>query len=169
MLGSNLDVARLDATRSRVTATVTGVAGTGVPAGSRAQTTAGAAFETLDAVVLSPSGVDVDLQAVEEGPVEAAAGTLTEIVTVINGWETITNASEAVVGRARQQDVDYRLAYTVRTAHSSIGSMPALEGALTEALSGKLAVVENNTDTVDVVQEFSIHGAQRAGDRRERV
>ena len=48
--------------------------------------------------------------------------------------------------------------------------MPALEGALTEALSGKLAVVENNTDTVDIVeQEFGIHASQRAGDRRERV
>ena len=158
VLGSNLDVERLEATRSRVTATVTGVAGTGVAAGSRAQTTAGAAFETLDAAVLSPSGVDVDLQAVEEGPVEAAAGTLTEIVTVINGWETITNASAAVVGRARQKDVDYRETYEVRTAHSSIGPMPALDGALTEALAGKLKVVENNTDTADVVQEFSIHG-----------
>ena len=118
VLGSNLDVERLEATRSRVTATLTGVAGTGVAAGSRAQTTAGAAFETLDAVVLSPSGVEVDMQAVEEGPVEAAAGTLTEIQTVINGWETITNASAAVVGRARQKDVDYRETYEVRTAHS---------------------------------------------------
>ena len=157
VLGSNLDVERLEATRSRVTATVTGVAGTGVAAGSRAQTTAGAAFETLDAAVLSPSGVDVDLQAVEEGPVEAAAGTLTEIQTVINGWETITNASAAVVGRARQTDVDYRETYEVRTAHSSIGPMPALEAALTEALSGKLTVVENNTAAAITTQEFNVH------------
>ena len=48
-----LDILRQIATRSRVTATVTGVPGTGLPAGSRAKTTADVEFRTLADVVLA--------------------------------------------------------------------------------------------------------------------
>ena len=78
-LGELLDILRQRATRSRLTATLTGVGGTGVPAGSRAKTTAdpAAEFRTIADAVLSPSpGVSVEMEAVEEGPVAAAAGTL---------------------------------------------------------------------------------------------
>ena len=91
MLGSLLGIERLDARVSRVTATLTGVAGVAVPAGSRAKTDpGGAAFKTVSSVVLSP------------------AGELIQIVTLIAGWESIVNASAAVVGRTRQADASYR-------------------------------------------------------------
>ena len=132
-----LDVRRIVATYSRVTATLTGVAGTGVPAGSRAKTTDGDVFQTLQAVVLSPSGVTVEMRAVEEGPVEAAAGALTQIVTVVAGWETITNANPAVLGVARQSDASARQQYVIRTAHSSIGPMTCPRSGLVRSRSGK--------------------------------
>ena len=147
---------RIVATYSRVTATLTGVAGTGVPAGSRAKTTDGDVFQTLQAVVLSPSGVTVEMRAVEEGPVEAAAGALTGIVTVVAGWETITNANAAVLGVARQSDAVARQQYVIRTAHSSIGPMSALEAALSEAEAGKVKVEDNNTDTAVIEQEWRV-------------
>ena len=56
-------------------------------------------FRTVADVALAPSpGVSVEMEAVEEGAVMAAAGTLTQIVTVVAGWETITNAAAAVLG-----------------------------------------------------------------------
>ena len=117
---------------------MTGVAGTGVPVGSRAKTEPdGDEFRTLADAVLSPAGITVEMEAVEEGPVQAAAGTLTRIVTVIAGWETITNTADASVGIARQSDADFRASFLVRTAHSSIGPMSALEAALDEAGSLK--------------------------------
>ena len=156
-LGSLAGIDRVQATRSRVTATLTGVAGTGVPSGSRARTPAGALFESLGAVALSPSGVDVEFLAILEGPIEAAAGTLTEIVSVIAGWETITNAEAAALGRARQTDAEYREAFLARTARVSVGSMSALEGALAEALAGKARVLENATTTAArTVQEWPL-------------
>ena len=151
-----LDVRRIVATYSRVTATLTGVAATGVPVGSRAKTADGDVFQTLQAVVLSPAGVTVEMRAIEQGPVEAAAGTLTQIVTVVAGWETITNANAAVLGVARQSDASARQQYVIRTAHSSIGPMSALEAALSEAEAGKVKVAENNTDTAVVEQEWRI-------------
>ena len=157
-IGSLLDILRDQATRSRVTATVTGVPGTNLPALSRAKTTAEAEFRTTTSVTLAPQpGVTVDMEAVDFGPVEAAAGTLTEIVTVIPGWETITNVSAAVVGVSRQGDPAYRTARRTRTAHRSLGPMSALEAAVDEALGGKSRVAENATTAAVVLQEWSIN------------
>ena len=144
--GGLLDIRRRVATRSRVTAVLTGVAGIGVIAGSLAKTsTGGDQFRTLDDVVLSPTGVTVDMEAVEEGPITARAGTLTEIVTVLAGWETINNTFAASVGIDREQDEAYRASMFVRTAHSSVGPLAALRAALEEALAGKTKVVDNRT------------------------
>ena len=154
--GSLLDVRRRPATRSRVVATLTGVSGVGVPALSRVRTMDGDLFESVSDAFLSPSGVDVEMQAVEFGPIEAPAGTLTEIVTVIAGWETVTNALDAIVGRARQTDDNYKAEYENRTAHSSIGPLSALRGALTEALAKRVRVVENNTNMSNVTQEWTV-------------
>ena len=155
--GGLLDIRRRVATRSRVTAVLTGVAGIGVVAGSLAKTsTGGDQFRTLDDVVLSPTGVTVDMEAVEEGPITARAGTLTEIVTVLAGWETINNTFAASVGIDREQDEAYRASMYVRTAHSSVGPLAALRAALEEALAGKTKAVENRTKAPIVVQEFTL-------------
>ena len=74
MLGSLLGIERLDARFSRVTATLTGVAGVNVPPGSRAKTDPGGAeFKTVSSVVLSPSGVDVEMEAIEDPSIPSAA------------------------------------------------------------------------------------------------
>lgn len=161
-LGSLLDIRRRAATRSRVTVTVSGAAGTGLPAGSRAKTIAagdhagGNEFETLQSVVLSPAGIQVDMQAVETGPVAAPAGTLTRIVTVIAGWETITNPAAAALGIDRESDDVFRRSYQLRTAHSSIGALSSLAASLEEALAGRQRVAENNDDAPIVLQEWTI-------------
>ena len=96
------------------------------------------------------------MQAVDEGEIEAAAGSLTEIVTVVAGWETVTNASAAVLGRSRETDQAYRDGYLIRTAHSSVGPVSALEAALEEALAGRVHVLENRTASADVIQEYTV-------------
>ena len=155
-IGSLLDISRRVATKSRVTATLAGESGTGIPAGSRAKTSAGAVFETLEDVVLSAGGVQVEMQAIVSGPVMAPSATLTEIVTVISGWETVTNALAATPGVDRQSDDDYRASYVRRTAHSSIGPLSSLEAAIDEALAGKQKVVENNTSSAMAVQSWNL-------------
>ena len=150
-----LDILRQTATRSRVTATVTGVPGTGLPAGSRAKTTADVEFRTLADIVLAATpGVMVEMEAVAEGPLEATTGTLTQIVTVIPGWETITNAEAAVPGLARHDDPVYRAAYQSRIAHRAVGTIAAIEAALSEALTTKAKVFENTDDAGVVLQEW---------------
>ena len=157
-LGELLDILRQRATRSRVTATVTGVAGTNLPAASRARTADGDVFRTIADVAIAPSpGVSVEMEAVEEGAVRADAGTLTNIVTVVPGWETITNPAAAVIGVPRQGDPEYRTAYRRRTAHRAIGSGSAIESAVDEALGGRQRVIENFTANSIVEQEFTVY------------
>ena len=154
-----LDVIRRRATRSTVRATVTGVAGTGLPAGSRAKTMAGDEFRTIaDATVAPQPGVTVEMEAVETGPVPAAIGALTEIITIVPGWETITNAEAAIQGIDRQSDSDYRGTYKQRTARGSAGPMSALESAVEEVLATKYWVSENFTGATAVTQLFSVYG-----------
>ena len=157
VLGSNLDVERLEATRSRVTATLTGVAGTGVPAGSRAQTTAGGVRD-----------------AGRRGAVAVWAWTW----TCRRSRKGRSRLPQARSRRSRRSSTDGRRSPTqarpwwgVRGRRTwttgrptrcgrptaSIGPMPALEAALTEALSGKLTVVENNTAAAITTQEFNVH------------
>ena len=157
-LGELLDILRQRPTRSRVTATVTGVAGTNLPAASRARTSDGDVFRTVADVALAPSpGVSVEMEAVDEGSVMAAAGTLTQIVTVVAGWETITNPAAAVIGINRQDDPQYRRAYINRTAHRAIGSIAAIKSAIDDALGGQQEVKDNDTKSDIVEQEFTIY------------
>ena len=66
---------RTQATRSVVTAQVTGVASTIIPIGSKASTTDGDEFESLSSVVLDASGNgEVDFRAIEYGAISCASG-----------------------------------------------------------------------------------------------
>ena len=73
--------------RSTVTATLSGSAGTIVPAGSRARTAVGAIFATDTRATIGAGGtVDVLFRSVENGPIVASAGELIQIVDVVSGW-----------------------------------------------------------------------------------
>lgn len=103
--------ARDAAERSTVTVILTGVAGTIVPAGVVAATNPdGDEFELITTVIIESGGtVSAEFQSVEFGPIPAPAGTLTAIVSGVLGWETITNADAATLGRAEQSDQAARL------------------------------------------------------------
>ena len=142
-IGSMLGPERIPASRSMVTATIAGVAGTGVPKGSRAKTVDGDVFETLEDAVIAQAGTFVDMAAVDTGPVAAAAGTLTGIVTVVPGWETITNAEAAVPGRDAETDTDYRGRFPARSGRLATAVPAALVAAVAEAGATRVKYEEN--------------------------
>jgi uncharacterized phage protein gp47/JayE len=103
--------ARDPAERSTVSATLAGVPGTVVPAGVIASTAGdGDEFELAIAVEIGIGGTVVgEFQSVEFGPISAGVGALTQIVSGVLGWETVTNTDAAVLGRAEQSDQSARL------------------------------------------------------------
>lgn len=89
--------------------TLSGVAGTPIAAGTQAKTDAGDLFASQTSVVIGSGGsITVDFASVEYGPVPCSTGALTNVVTAILGWETVTNSVAGVLGTATQSDVGAR-------------------------------------------------------------
>lgn len=128
-------IQRTVATYSTVVGTLSGVGGTIVPSGSQAkETVSQQIFQTVSTVTIPVSGtINVTFQAMNPGPIAVSPGTLTQIVSVVLGWETVTNAAAATVGADTQSD-DALRAYRKNTL--------AIQGqGLAEAiLSGVYAV-----------------------------
>lgn len=103
--------ARVAATSSTfVTAVdVTGVPATLISEGSLAETTSGDQFATLGDVTLDGSGLGtVFFASVVKGAIAAPIGTLTTIITLVLGWETVNNTVAATLGTATQSDISVR-------------------------------------------------------------
>lgn len=102
-------VIREAATRSTVTLTLSGVASTIVPAGTRFRVPGGASFELLaDAEIDLGGTVDADAQATATGPLEALAGAISVIVDAVTGLTGVTNAAAATPGRDTETDATLR-------------------------------------------------------------
>jgi uncharacterized phage protein gp47/JayE len=94
---------------STVTATLTGVSGTIIPQGSRASDSINNnLFQTNSTVTLVEGTATVVMSSIVPGPVVADAGTLTQIVSNVPGWETVTNAEAAIPGQVTQADEPFR-------------------------------------------------------------
>ncbi len=92
-----------------VTAAVTGVPGTVIPAGFTASGD-GHNFTTRDVYVIGAEGsVSAELFADADGDFQIQAGTLTEIITPVSGVERITNALPSVPGQDAETDAAFRL------------------------------------------------------------
>ena len=156
-IGSLLEIERLQAQHSRVTATLTGVDGVNVPAGSRAKTSAGDEFETETSVLLKATGVMVAMRSLEAGPIEAAAGELNEIVTGVPGWESVTNAEAAVLGRLQQSDDEFRDMYRDVTAHRTLGPLDGLRASLIEAGANQVIVEHNPSSAAVEKQDWTVY------------
>lgn len=149
---------RAPATRSVVTASLTGQPGTIIPEGVQARTGEGDLFESLGTVVLSGAGTaTVEFRAIEYGPVAAAIGALNQIVSGVLGWETITNAAAATLGQDEQSDASLRQLRADTLALQGV----ALPEAITSAVSNvsgvrSLAFLENVANTTQSIEGISL-------------
>lgn len=99
---------RKPATPTAVTATLGGIAGTVIPAGTFAQDTDGNTYALSGDATIGISGtVDADFQNVQTSPIPCAAGTLTSVYQAIPGWDTITNAADGTMGSNVESRADF--------------------------------------------------------------
>jgi len=151
---------RLPALQSVVYATITGTPGTVIPAGSIvAETGSGDLnqFYTLTQLTIPANGVATGVQfnSVVYGPIPCAVNALTDIVTAVLGWTTVTNSAAATVGRTLQSDLDarqYRL-NTLATQGASTAQAITAEILRTTSASSVtlLENIANTTQTIDGV------------------
>lgn len=111
--------------------TLTGVASTVIPAGTKAQTAAGDVFQSLSEVTLSSGGTaSVDFASVEDGAIPCAASALNTIVTNILGWETVTNPTAGTLGATTQSDQAARALRNNTLAFQGVSLPEAITSAL---------------------------------------
>ena len=157
-LVSLLRIARQGATNSTLTLRLSGVAGTTVHAGSRARSSEGTEWATdADATIASSGTIDAAATAVSEGAITAAVNTITTIVTLIAGWETVTNTTAAIPGRDSESDLSLRTRYRSSTSRLANGPIDAIRAALIDAGVTRLRVVPNDTGADSTVQSVTIN------------
>lgn len=146
-LGSLFLIERHPATHTQVTVTLSGVAGTIIPSGTRIQTIDGDIFETVGQSVIQAAenfgdiaSVNVLCQAQETGEVPCAAHSLTIILDRISGLETADNGSAAFsLGHDLESDTEYR--YRIKNS-LNINSI-----AITSAIKSNLEAVPSVVDS----------------------
>ena len=155
--GASLDelVARAGITRvaakgSTVTLTLTGTDSTVIPAGSTVRDPVSLIEWTTDADATITGGtVDVAATSVGTGPIIGLAGTITEIVDSVAGWDTVTNALDAEPGNDVEGDPALRERYITnftaarRSSTGLYATLLAVEG-VTQAV-----IIENRSNVTD--------------------
>lgn len=143
-------IRRIAGDYSDVVLTATGTEGTVVLAGSLVRNpTTNVQFQTLaDATIPSSGTVNIAARATVFGPLTSPAGTVTRIDTPIFGWQSVTNAADAIPGRLEETDEQLRIRRAQSTATPGVSILDSIYGAIL-ALSDvrHVAVYENDQDT----------------------
>lgn len=137
-------VERLPASHSTVTLTGSGTNGTVIPAGSIFRIPSGARWVSTTEVTISGGTAAIPCEAENTGPVEAAAATITGIVTTIAGLSSVTNAADAVQGRAVETDAELRVRREISLQRASGSTDAAIRARVLEVEDVLACVVISN-------------------------
>ena len=157
-IASLLGIPKKAAESTIVMATLAGTPGTIIPAGSRAKSAAGDLYSLDDDALLGVGGsVAASMSAVETGPIELSAGQLSNVVDVVPGWETVTNAADGVTGRDIESDAEYRQRYFVELFRNALSVLEAMaSGISTVDNVSEVIGVENDTGVDIIIQNVTI-------------
>ena len=125
-----------------------GLQGTEIPTGSVVQNTDGYRLVSLETATIPSSGtVNISFECEETGAIEIGANTVTKIITVIPGWDTVNNSAAGVVGWDEESRAEFEHRRYNSVAYNSHGSIYSIYSAIAN-VDGVLsvAVVENNTN-----------------------
>lgn len=135
------------------TMTLTGVAGTPVPAGTRFESsTTGYRFTLDQQVTLNTDGVGSGSATCSTiGEIEADANSVTRIVDTVSGLVSATNTTAAVPGTAVESDGSLRLKRSASVGLAGNNQVDSMLGALFNVDSvRRVRIYENDTDSADV-------------------
>lgn len=151
---------RVAASRSLVSGvTLGGVPNTIIPAGSRARVGVdGPVFETTGTVQLNATGAaSATFRSVDFGPVAAPAGTLDRIVSGVLGWETVTNPTPALLGRAEETDLAARRRRRQTLALQSVALPEAIVSGVFDVEGVRSVLLrENVTDAPLTIEDQTL-------------
>lgn len=157
---------RAPAVATQVICTLGGTGGTVIPAGSMVAIpdVADAQFELLNDVVIPGAGV---FECTSTGEIYALAGEVTEILSPVTGWATVTNAEDqTVLGSDEQSDTRLRLARRDQIRAQGGSAFEAIRARVLRYVDNvsDCFVFENETDaTVDTIPAGAFEVVVRGG------
>jgi hypothetical protein len=94
---------------------------------------------------------NIVFESVDYGPVTTPDGSIIQIVTLISGFNAVTNDIPGVPGRLIETDVEARLSYLKRIAMRSTNMLESIKARLYNNVQGVVSVAcfENDTDFTD--------------------
>lgn len=133
-----------------VTCVCTGLKGTVIPYGAIVQDTQGNQLRhsaTMGATIGDNGTVETTFDTVEHGDIEIGANTVTNIVTVIAGWDSVNNPTAGVTGRDIEPDGELISRMKESYAINANGTVANIQSNLSD-LDGVLdcVVLENYTN-----------------------
>lgn len=154
--GSNLDILvklnglkRNAASYSTATVTLTGTTGTVVTNGVVGDTN-GNKWTLTTPITINAGGTTALATCQTAGPITAAAGTITTILTPTLGWTSVTNASAATAGAYAETDAALRARQANTTALPAKSVMDGLRSAIGNLTGvGRYIVYENDTNATN--------------------
>ena len=118
---------RKGAQSTAVTCTLGGVPTTVIPAGTLAQDTSGNTYILLGTVTIgSDSTVSSSWQNLQTGPIPCPEGTLTRVYQAIDGWDTITNPADGILGNVVESRADFEFRRQNSVALNGRGTCPSI-------------------------------------------
>lgn len=146
-LGKIYFIDRLVAQATVVTCTCMGLPGTVIPQGSIVEDSAGNQYTSLAAATIgSNNSVSVVFSCTTPGPVQVNSSTVNKIVTVIPGWDSVTNPAAGVTGRLAETQTEFETRRYASVAKNSHGLSESVGGSianLTDVVASK--IVQNRT------------------------
>jgi len=137
---------RKPAIATTVTATCTGLPGVQIPAGATAQATDGNIYACATGGTIGTSGnVSLSFVCQTTGPIACPATTLSRIYRTIPGWDTISNPSDGVIGQDQENRVAFEQRRQQSVAQNSVGTIPAVYGAVSSVPNVLDAFVTDNS------------------------
>lgn len=142
-------ITRQSAIASSAVCTCTGRVGTVIEEGAIIENADdGTQWKCAEAGTIPQGGtIDLTFECTETGAISAAAGTLTKIVTVIAGWDAVTNADAATVGQSQENQGTFearRYKSVALNSRSAVASVYSRVGQVEGVLS--LYVNDNKSD-----------------------
>ena len=139
------DFERQPPLQSTATVTASGGSGTIIPEGSLLRSQAGDLWQVKqDYTIPSGGTVAMEVEARDYGPIEAAVGEIDTIVSIVGGWDSVTNAAPATIGRGREDDDSYNRRYREQVGMNAVGPAESLRSALLVLDSVRKAEVYEN-------------------------
>ena len=161
-LASLLGVVRHGATYSTVTGILSGTSGAVIPANSIASTVNGDRFLLLSPVTLNNLGEGSGtFRAEKAGAVYVGRNELVNIVTVVSGWDSVTNDTAGSVGSDEETDSEFTARYYTELFAPSVSMFDSIRANISklddvQSVTG----VENVTNDIQDMKDISVapHG-----------